>query len=132
MITLAESLRKFENAKFEYGVLDCCLFVADVLRDTTGKDYAQKYRGQYTGEFGAIKTIMKHGSFINLMCSVLGDPRPFWVVRPGDPVLLRPETVVQDAIGNGIGIFDGDQIVYLTECGLARAPLSAARGCWNV
>lgn len=126
------ALQKYADAEFSYGRLDCCLFVANVIQDVTGIDYAEKWRGRYSTELGALRVIAEYGSLVALASSAFGQLKPFWSAKKGDPVLLSQAIVEQDGVGEALGVFDGDVIVYLTESGLAEAPISAARGCWNV
>lgn len=135
MITPAEvagALERYQGAGFRYGVLDCCLFVANVLRDLVGKDYAAPWRDRYSTEFGARRIVATHNGLAGLAGTVFGKMKPIWAARPGSPVMLNPGMVEQDCIGEALGIFDGDQIVYLTDGGLQKAPITAGTGCWHV
>lgn len=135
---LMEALALYEdgeiNNEFSYGVLDCCLFVCDVIHEVTGIDYAKHYRGHYRGATGAYRLIQRqgNGSLTTLLIKVFGRVHPIWSVKIGDPVILPTGLVEQDNIGAGIGIYDGTDIVYLTDKGLHRAPITAGRGCFNV
>lgn len=126
-------MSRYEPAEFRYGAMDCCLFVMNVIRDVTGVDYAEPWRGSYSNELGAFRIIKKHGGLVNLLSTALGRQiSPIWGVKPGDPVLIGPPFVERDTIAEGVGIYDGSTLVYLTEKGLARALISAGRGCWHV
>lgn len=131
---MEQILKKFENVEFQYGKLDCFSFVCSVIKELTGRDYAAPFRERYDSEISAIRLVRSYGSFIEAASAAFGgEMKPFWMVREGDPVLLRDEWVVQDGIAAAFGIFDGDQVVYLCEDdGLAYAPITAAKGCWNV
>lgn len=41
---------------------DCCSFVADYVRDVTGRDPASAFRGAYTNETGAMRLVRRYGS----------------------------------------------------------------------
>lgn len=130
---LQNALEQYRDAEFNYGTLDCCLFVLNVVRDFTGIDYAEPWRGRYSSERGALKIIMGYGGMSGLVSAVLGRMiRPIWSVKPGDPVLIGYPLVEQDSIGGGLGIYDGSTLVYLTEKGLATAPVLWGKGCWHV
>ena len=58
---LSETICKYSNAKFEYGKLDCCLFVCDCCVSICGVDPAINHRGRYTTELGAKKALIKYG-----------------------------------------------------------------------
>ncbi len=124
-------LKNYQDAEFSYGRLDCCLFVANVIRELTGKDPAAPWRGSYKSELEALMILAEYGGLAALAGAVFGRLRPAWEVTPGDPVLLDPVILESDSINAGLGIFDGDQVVYLTDQGLARASILAARGCWH-
>lgn len=129
---LFEALEKFRHAEFSYGTADCCLFVADVLLLTTGHDYARPWRGKYRSESGALRLVAKAGGVDKIATEAFGPMRPPLLMRRGSPVLIGAPWAEADAIGKALGICDGAGIVYLTAKGLARAPLSAAEGCFNV
>ena len=126
------NLDKYESAVFNYGTLDCCLFVCDVIKDHTGIDYAARWRGTYKTELGAFRLVRDAGGFQPLMCQAFGNMRPVWSVKELSPVLLSPEAVEHDSVGYGLGVWDGSNVVALSECGLMRLPLLAGRGCWNI
>ena len=129
---MQDILDKYKASEFKYGTLDCCLFVANVIKDMTGIDYAVQWRGRYRSEFGALRMIAEHKDMHGIACAAFGKMRPVWSVRKGDPVLLNPELVEHDTIHEGLGIFDGDKIFYMAEIGLMDAPILAGRGCWHV
>jgi len=129
---LSEALVKYKNAEFNYGDIDCCLFVANVLRDTTGKDFAAPWRNFYKNEFGALRIIAGHGSLMALACSAFGRIHPIAEARSGDPVLIGPPLVARDSIAQGLGICNGTSVSYLTEDGLADASILLGLGCWHV
>ncbi len=129
---LADVLTKYHDAEFRYGALDCGLFVASVLRDWTGKDFGKPWRGRYCSEFGARRMVAEHKDMAGLASAAFGPMKPIWTARPGSPVLLNPEMVKDDSIGEALGIFDGSQVHCLTDKGLMSVPILAGRACWHV
>lgn len=129
---LKEILAGYREAEFRYGVLDCCLFVVNVLREWKGVDYGKAWRGRYTNEFGAARIVHESGGMAGLGCALFGEIHPFWAAREGSPVLLNRNCVEADLVGESLGIFDGDVIHCLTDQGLIQAPITAAMGCWHV
>jgi hypothetical protein len=129
---LKSALAKYQGAEFRYGVLDCGLFVANVLKDVMGKDFANPWRGQYDSEIGALRLVLEHKDLAGLATAAFGPKKPIWTARPGSPVLLNSQSVDQDSIGQALGIFDGDQVYYLTAKGLGRAPILSGVVCWHV
>lgn len=129
---LAAALDKHQDAEFRYGVADCFLFACDVIRDVTGADYAEPWRGKYRSAHGALRAIAVHGDFVDAMCAVFGPVRPIFAVKKGDPVLVHRDLVESDAVAEALGIFNGDDITCLTDRGLITLPLTCGRGCWHV
>jgi len=124
------NLSKYTDIKFEYGTHDCFLFVCDIVKNMTGKDYASKYR--YKNEFGALRLIKKLGGFDRAMIKIFGELHPPWSAVYGSPVLVGRAITEQDSVGAALGIFDGSQVVCLSDDGLIDVPVLACRGCWYV
>ena len=125
-------IEQYRDAEFRWGHMDCCLFVADVLNAQHGKDFAAPFRGTYDTEFGAARIVAKHGGLDGLLSSVFGPMVPAEECGEGSPVLLRRKLVEQDSVSGAVGIINGGKVVYLTQKGLAEAPLSYATGGWRV
>lgn len=125
-------LARYKDAEFRYGKLDCCLFVADVIKQLTGKDFAEPWRGKYTTEAGARRMIAEHGNMAGIASSAFGEMLPMSNVRDGSPVLIGPPFVEHDSISEALGICHQSRIYYLTEKGLASVSLLFGRGCWSV
>lgn len=131
-MTLTEVLEGYREAEFDYGRLDCCLFVANVIRDYTGKDWAARWRGRYSSEFGALRMVAEHGDLEGLASYAYGEMQPMSRARDGDPAIIGPPFCEHDTIGAAMGICHNGRIVYLTEKGLASVPQSFGKGCFNV
>ena len=131
-MTISEAIEQYEGVAFSYGEIDCCLFVCNVIRDVTGIDYGAPWRGRYSTELGAAKQVKRHRNMAGIASAAFGKLRPIWSVKAGDPVLLAPEQVERDSIGEGLGIYDGTDLVMMTEKGLHRAKIMSGLGCWNV
>jgi len=129
---LAAALKKYQTVEFRYGDYDCGLFVAAVVRDVTGVDYALPFRGKYCSEFGALRLVQAHGGFQGIASAAFGLMHPMSEVRPGSPVWIGPPYVEKDTIREALGVFDGQNIVCLTDKGLIEVPITAGRGCWHV
>lgn len=125
-------LSKYQDAVFQYGTLDCCLFVCDVIQEQTGRDLAARWRNAYRSETGALRLIARAGGFEKLMCQAFGEMKPIWSVKPGNPVLLDPSCLETDSVNAGLGIYDGSQIIALTDQGIIKLPVLAGRRCWNI
>lgn len=46
-IKLDDFIKSRQNQKFQWGIQDCCLFACDAIREITGEDIADHFRGQY-------------------------------------------------------------------------------------
>ena len=86
LLALTESR---EEVPFEWGKYDCCLFAADVVREITGVDYAEPFRGKYTAEEGAKALLEEKGGLVEYIDSVLPRKDVNFVQR-GDVVLVTP------------------------------------------
>jgi len=132
-MTIDEALNQYRDGRFEYGTLDCCLFVCNVIRDVTGKDFADGYRDTYQSVYGAARIVKRAGGFIALMNNVFGSLiRPAAEANPGDPILVCSPYVEKDRVGKALGFFDGDEIYVMTQTGLINIPFRAGQGCWHV
>lgn len=79
------------DAKFEWGRIDCALFVAGAVEAMTGVDYGAKFRGKYHDEAGALKAITEVGGAKNIVV-LMDDILPRRVrsmVQRGDVVMCK-------------------------------------------
>ena len=121
---LNDKIREAENAPFEWGKADCCLWAADVVNAITGKDYAAEFRGKYSDEAGAyslVKTDLK-----TTVTQILGEPVPTAKAHRGDVVLA----VINDR--QAIGINLGVAAAFKAPKGLAYVNLWDCVCAWRV
>lgn len=95
LLALTESR---EEVPFEWGKYDCCLFAADVVKEMTGEDYAEPFRGKYTTEEGARALLDEKGGLVEYIDSVLPRKDVNFAQR-GDVVLVTTD------LGDTLGIF---------------------------
>jgi hypothetical protein len=116
--------------RFEWGRLDCLLFVADCIQAMTGEDLAAGIRGRYTTEVGSKRVLTSDlgGSLTAALTGKLGDPVPIPFSGRGDVVLVMVDGV------EAAGVIDlsGERVAVLTLDGLESIPVSAARLAWKV
>jgi len=107
------ALNKWRRRDFKYGDADCCQFIAFVVKELTGKDYAADF--QYESEVQAEMLVEREGDLVDFIGSILGKP----VEQPedGDPCVVDLPIV-----GQVCGIKLTDYIVCLTTKGMARVP----------
>lgn len=77
---------------FQFGTLDCCLYVAGAVEAMTGEDLASEWRGTYEDADGAIAALSQWGSLetmLEAMATEFGwhEVGPKYVKR-GDILLL--------------------------------------------
>lgn len=101
---------------FCWGKTDCCLFVADCCFAISGKDPAEKYRGQYDSELGAKKALLKFGSIESALSSLFTEI-PVGMAQRGDVVLFDGDN------GKTVGVLWAGKIWSTGENGVV--PVSA-------
>jgi hypothetical protein len=117
-----ESRRKVPYA---IGSNDCCLFVADCVKEITGSDPAESLRGYTTAE-EAQALIDDHGGMKALVSEFLGKSNGPLCARRGDVVSVdTPE-------GLAIGICLGVKAAFVTDKGLRFRPMSDCLDSWSV
>lgn len=121
-VKLLQAFNSWERRQFEYGVSDCCSFVAHVTSEISGRDYRKFIT--YESEDQAYAIIEAHGGFANLMDSVfshVGEP------KDGDPCLLNIPIV-----GELMGIKYQNSVVCVTKHGLTQIKDRYIIRGWNL
>lgn len=148
-MTLIEYLESCRQRRFEYGVYDCAIFVADWVQIVTGKDYAKKYRGKYTTQEAGLKKIK--GDLRAYVQKALAGPFPINQAHTGDIALrtltideqlktLKTKEMIADTYGDEkevarlqkmvvedgvtLGIVAGHRVYGPLDTGLGQTPLS--------
>ena len=133
--TLSDYIVSCAHKPFQYGVLDCGLFVADAIKAMTGKDVAGELRGLYTTRgtaFMAIKALCGRTSMeagAAYLAGQSGVPEvPVLMAQRGDPILLR------HGASSSLGIVDMSPGYLLTPYrnGLLRLPLTLATRAYHI
>ncbi|GFD85102.1 DUF6950 family protein [Alteromonas sp. KUL150] len=90
-VRLTDFVKSKKHTPFEWGVNDCCLFVADMALAITGVDPAATFRGKYKSELGAMKQLKKQGfdSVEAVLTHAFGSTVSRLEVRRGDVVLFE-------------------------------------------
>lgn len=108
---VANTVKQWRQTRFEWGLSDCFLSLADYLVETGLPDFGAIYRGKYNDEAGARECINKHGSEIGLLnttgLKIVAEP-----VR-GDLVLVRIGLYIA-------GLYTGQSVVFRTERGVVE------------
>lgn len=102
MTALADFLRRASAEPFVYGEWDCAMFMANWVREQTGRDPAEALRGAYSGETGWRRIVLREGGLRALVGSLA---RTAGLVEI-DPATAMPGDVgvVRLAVGEAGGI----------------------------
>lgn len=122
---LENEIQVAQNLVFQWGVNDCLLWTASIVKSITGVDHAQAYRGKYRTRSEAVKLLIDLG-FHSTADAVTNK------LRKHDSVLMaqRGDVVFFDG---AIGICIGDRCMFLTDhSGLAFVPLNLCAAAWAV
>lgn len=121
------TLLKTAHQPFEYGTLDCCLFVAQVAEAITGIDYAEKFT--HTSELEALQYIDEAGNLETLVTDLLGAPvTDLTSLVDGDPVLVRVPVVGEETLA----IYCNGQVIAKQQHGVIKLPLKTILKGWNL
>ena len=119
--------------KFEWGVSDCALDGANWVRDITGRDIAEKFRGKYKGVKGAVSALKKYGegSLSETMSALLPLRDASEVAMRGDLVGVPGET--PELFDCAIGVCAGTVVMVMGSDGtLVSVPISQRLFAWKV
>jgi len=116
---------------FQRGQWDCALFAAEAYKVMTAADPGEIFRGFYDDAGGAqdILTENGFGSLDQVVTDLLGPPLESWrKAQRGDGVLFETSE------GEALGIVDlsGKYFMAVTQDGLTRFPIRAAKKAWRV
>jgi hypothetical protein len=121
---------------FAWGANDCALFSADAIQSFTGQDIADDFRGKYTTQIGAFKTVksITGGSTVAdaaLYCATkhgLTEHTHSLMAKRGDLVLVDNggELIA------GVVHLNGYNVVSVNEKGIVRLPITAIKRSWSV
>lgn len=117
-------LHEYARGQFEYGVLDCILFVSKVVTAITGIDYVDI---QYHGSDEAYAILKQRGGLEELITSKLGSPVSIRCLDDGDPVLCK-----LPIIGEVVGIIVNGSILLKTKGDTVKIPMDRILKGWHV
>jgi hypothetical protein len=120
------------NAVYQWGILDCSLFVADWILILTDIDYAESFRGKYDSQESAIAlmgewkdenaTDPHYGAIAKYLDSLFPTLNILKVSR-GD-IVINSE--------GSVGICNGAYSYFMSEKGLANVKTSSSIRGWSV
>lgn len=131
-MTLTNILEKYKSSSFSWGEFDCCIFVATVIEEHTGKQLPYwKEVLTYKNYKESVKALKKLGckKIEDLPGVILNKPkRPVSEVKHGDPVYY----INEDGVGI-LGICNGVRAYFLQKGGgLTARSIDKCKYCWNV
>lgn len=129
-------LRERGDVPFAWGVNDCALFVADAILANTGTDIATDFRGKYTTELGARRTIAKVTGGTTVADAAAYCASKHGLTEHAHPLMAkRGDLVVLESAGElicGIVHLNGTHVVSVSENGVVRLPIADPLGKPNV
>jgi hypothetical protein len=121
---------------FAWGTNDCCLFPADAIDSFTGVDLAADFRGKYTDQASALAAIksVANGETVGDAAAYCADkhglkewPFPLQAKRGDLVVIDQPGGLIA-----GVVHLNGRHVITVSETGLVRLPITAAKRAWAV
>ena len=117
------ALNKWKRREFSYGDADCCQFAAFIVKELTGKDYAEQFK--YESEAQALLLVGREGELVDFIGSILGKASSD--LKDGDPCIVDIPIA-----GQVCGIKLSDRVVCLTEKGMIQIPDRYLIAGWSV
>lgn len=119
---LAVYMRACRAREFEWGALDCALFIAGAVEAMTGVDPAAAYRGRYTTREGAAQALRNIGEgTLAKTIGALFTECPTSHARRGDLVWHD----------GAIGVCMGEQALFIGAEGEREGLVRIPRGQWE-
>jgi hypothetical protein len=108
--------RAFEECAhlpFEFGKMDCCLFVAKVVEEITGIDHSAAFR--YVNETEAQDILFQNGGLSGLISKILGPSVPPEFLEVGDVALVhwKHETLMGIWMGDYVAVKTANRLAHL-------------------
>ncbi len=117
-------LQEVQHNTFEYGVHDCCTFMAGAIIAITGEDIMKEFRGKYHDEatYQEALDTLGQGSVYKTLRQKLGKPVHGAMGQRGDIAFLDGRC----------GIVIGRQAIFLYKEGLGLIPISQIQRAFKV
>jgi hypothetical protein len=121
---------------FAWGNNDCATFAADAVESITGVDIADDFRGKYTTQLGALRTINKVTDGSTVADAAAHCATKHGLLEHTHTLLAkRGDLVVIDNAGTliaGVIHLNGKDVVSVSEDGLVRLPVCDPTGKSNL
>lgn len=109
---------------FVWGKSDCVIFVAGAVKEITGVDYMEEFRGKYDSEESAKEALrdLGAGSLYHTLRTKLGNPIPAAQGKRGD--------VAYD--DGAVGLIIGRSAIFVGEGGYVLIPISQVKRAFHI
>ena len=116
---------------FSFGEHDCCLTACNLLREITGIDPGDSFRGEYEGPVEMFAILKKNGGVEKIADKICAEHN--WKEIP--PLFAsKGDLVMIDAGRHALGVIDlnGKEIMCAGPIGFTRMPLSEGLKAWRI
>ena len=124
------------SKSFEWGSHDCALFAANAVQAITGTDIADDFRGKYTTQLGAFRTISKVTSGSTVADAAAYCAAKHDLTEHEHPLMAkRGDLVVINNGGDliaGVVHLNGRHVVSVSETGLMMLPITNIVRAWSL
>lgn len=123
-VKLNQYILNAQKRVFKYGEFDCCIFVADAVKEMTGIDFMEEFRGKYDTIEGGnllLETVGK-GSLYDTLVNKFGDPVPGVYGTKGDIAFYE----------DCCGLILGNRALFCGEAGMILLPIRKIRYTFKV
>lgn len=126
---ISEFYNDYKNAEFEYGKTDCMLFVNDWLVRNGKTNYRNVYRHNYNSKEQAVEVLRKYDceTTADLISMLFDEVSPR---RANRGSLCSTDT--DDGPGPAMGVYDGENGLFLLKTGLRVIPKAKLSRFWSI
>jgi hypothetical protein len=117
------------SMSFKWGEIDCAHFAADLVKQTTGKDYLKNFRRKYNDQFSAYRLMRKLG-YNNIIEAVSGELKK----EPQQGIEAVNGDIVAHKVNNeyAIGICYNNTGFFMSNKGIIKIPLEDCEYSWDI
>lgn len=124
---IADEITKHRSTEFVWGKSDCCLVVADIVKEFAEIDIAEGFRGKYKTAKGSLMALKKHGEGdIASTADRILSRKPANEISRGDVVLVKTDA------GESLGIYFNTRVWAMSTSGLVDLPVDSVLIVWGV
>ena len=112
--------------EWDWSRCNCALWVADVVREITGRDFADEWRVLPGDGRSVVRQVANAGGLGACVTRSMGEPIDPLRAQRGDVVLHS------DGKRDGLGVCTGRAIAYLSREGIRHRPVTDGVMAWSV